>query len=460
MSLRLKFSLSFSLLVAIVLVSSVFVIYILYARTRIDDFRKRVWADAYHTYITYHNIKVKDNSIRQELNSYYPSSLPDHTVTILDINNRVLYREPDTLHKSISYSLLSKIISSKEYYFRDGKKECIGLYFNNPGEPAGFVISCSYDRFGEKRIDNLQWILGMVAAGGIIIIAVFSFIYVKQITEPLIELGEQIKQISENNLQERVKFTKSEIHYSEHARIAFQFNEMLDRLEKAFELQKSFVHHASHELRTPLATMFAQTEAALRKELTQAEAKEVLQSLKEDQHEMIELTNSLLLLSQYERVNYSNEWPLVRLDEILYETFGTVKRMFPDINVSLEFSQMPEDELFLSIRGNDSLLRSAFINLIKNAYNYSENKSVALTIDSEGNLIHIHFENNGKLLSEAEQERLFIPFFRGGNAQLKKGFGLGLSIVQRIVSLHKGMISYSVHNGLNRFTITFNKSME
>lgn len=460
MSLRLKFAISFSLLVSIVLVSSVFVIYLLYAGARAEDFQKRIWADAYHSYTSYHHIKVTDKNILADLNSYYPSSLLDRSVVILDKNKNVLYASADTGGNAISYSLLSKIITSKKYFFHQGGKECVGIYFNDPGKPQGFVVTCAYDRFGERKVMNLKLILGLVAIGGILIIGFFSFVYVKRITEPLVELGEQIQRITENNLQERVKFTKGDSHNAEHAKIAFQFNNMLDRLEKAFELQKSFVHHASHELRTPLATMLAQTEAALRKDLSQTEAKDVLQSLKEDQHELIELTNSLLLLSQYERVNYSDEWPLVRLDEILYETFGMVKRMFPNINVSLEFSQMPEDELFLSIRGNDSLLRSAFRNLIKNAYLYSENKSVAITIDSEGNLIHIHFENNGKLLSELEQERLFIPFFRGGNAQLKKGFGLGLSIVQRIVTLHKGVINYSIHSNFNRFTITFNKTLE
>ncbi len=80
---------------------------------------------------------------------------------------------------------------------------------------------------------------------------------------------------------------------------------------RAFEIQRSFVHHASHELRTPLATMLAQTELALRKNLTVEEARKMLESLKEDQQEMVELTNSLLLLSQYEKTNTSPEWPVI-----------------------------------------------------------------------------------------------------------------------------------------------------
>jgi len=109
-----------------------------------------------------------------------------------------------------------------------------------------------------------------------------------------------------------------------------------------FEMQKSFVHHASHELRTPLANMLAQTESALRREFSLEEAKEILQSLKEDQQELIELTNSLLLLSQYEKIYYTPEWPEVRIDEVLYDTIAAVKKIFPNISLSLEFIRMPE----------------------------------------------------------------------------------------------------------------------
>ena len=144
--------------------------------------------------------------------------------------------------------------------------------------------------------------------------------------------------------------------------------------------------------------------------------------MKDDQQEMVELTNSLLLLSQYERTHTSPEWPVVRLDELLYDTMGMVKRMLPNVNVSLEFAQVPDNELFLSIQGNDSLIRSAFRNLIKNAWLYSENKSVAVTIDVTGTDIYLHFDNNGKLLSLEEQERLFVPFFQGFQFYRKKRF--------------------------------------
>ena len=86
----------------------------------------------------------------------------------------------------------------------------------------------------------------------------------------------------------------------------------------------------------PLFAM-AQTESALRKNLTVTEAKEVLELLKEDQQEMIDLTNSLLLLSQYENISYSSNWPIVRIDEVIYDSIAAAQKTNEDININFEF---------------------------------------------------------------------------------------------------------------------------
>ncbi|TAF93076.1 MAG: ATP-binding protein, partial [Bacteroidetes bacterium] len=125
---------------------------------------------------------------------------------------------------------------------------------------------------------------------------------------------------------------------------------------------------------------------------------------------------------------------------------------------SVEFLYLPDNDVYLSVRGNDALLKSAFRNLIKNAYQYSEDRTVQITIEANESSISIHFENQGKQISDDDQVRLFIPFFRGQNAQRKKGFGLGLSIVKRIIVLHQGTIDYTpINTERNKFSICFLK---
>ncbi|RXK87219.1 ATP-binding protein [Filimonas effusa] len=298
----------------------------------------------------------------------------------------------------------------------------------------------------------LTWI---VIVGGALLIVIGAYMFVRQVTQPLKRLNEQIKRISASNLKERVTLDTGS---NELQQIAASFNAMLERLQKGFEVQNSFVHHASHELRTPLANMLAQTEVALKRDLSSLEARQVLQSLREEQQELIELTNSLLLLTQYEKISSSSGWPQVRLDQLLYDTIDLVKGIYPDIRWSVSFSDMPEHELALSVKGNDALLRSACKNLIKNAYQYSTNKNVTITLETGPDTVSIVIDNEGPVLSASEQDRLFIPFFRGANAMGTKGFGLGLLIVSRIVQLHNGKIIYSTpRTGLNRFTVVFGR---
>ena len=104
--------------------------------------------------------------------------------------------------------------------------------------------------------------------------------------------------------------------------------------------------------------------------------------------------------------------------------------------------------------GNETLLRSAFRNLIKNAYLYSDDRHVSVAMEAYSKGLYIHFENKGRILNAEDKERLFFPFFRGENAQNKKGFGLGLSIVKRIAELHKGSINYqTIDPEINHFTL-------
>ncbi len=455
MSLRLRFVLLHTLLVSILLATSFLLIYLIYSNTRDDDFSKRLWAQAVISYKSFDAGWIPGKAEAELLDNSAVGALANPSVAIIDSAGSLVSEKPAADGISWDRPLLLSIQKQQHFLYKDDYFACLGMYLPTTGH---YVIVKANDKYGLARMAKLRWIMLLAGTSTIAAIALFSFFYVMRTTKPLVGLSMQMRNISENNLRERFNIGKGNIENNELMQVSANFNGMLERLEKAFDMQKSFTHHASHELRTPLASMLAQTELALRKNLTIEEAKEVLLSLKEDQQELIELTNSLLLLSQYEKISYSSDWPMVRIDELLYDTISMIKRMFPNISISLEFLEMPENELSLSISGNYTLLRSAFRNLIKNAFQYSEDKTVFITIKATGNSIDLHFDNKGKTLNTKDQDRLFIPFFRGENAIRKRGFGLGLSIVKRIVQLHQGTIAYeAVNEKTNRFTVSFAK---
>lgn len=459
MRVRLRFVVTLTLVVSAILAISFFIIYTLYAQNRKKDFDNRVWAHAYDVYRDYYNITDTSKAVRSRLNYYLPGSPAEFTSVIIDSTYHIIATQPDDFPYTVDTNQLRNTQETKELYFEQGNAQGVALYFNQFNHEC-YVIATGYDKYGIARLQSLKLTMIYVSIGSIVIMCIFTFLYVMIVTKPLIKLSVQMRRVSENNLKQRVNIGKGDARHNEIVRIAKNFNGMLDRLERAFTMQKNFVHHASHDLRTPLATMLSQTESALRRDLTPQDAKKVLESLKEDQQGMIELTNALLLLSQYENINYTAGWPDVRLDEVMYDSIASMQKMFPGITINLDFSANDVNESYLYLKGNEVLLRSAFVNLLKNGIKYSDDSKVDITMQPEATKVIIHFENKGPVMQPDEVDRMFFPFFRGENAQQKKGFGLGLSIVKRITELHNCQVTYKAINGnINCFILTFYRSL-
>jgi len=457
MNLKFRFALLFTFFVAIILLITSASIYILYFNYRSGDHYRRLRSEALNISKEFYEIKkIKDSIVlMNNLQQSHKNVLYEERVAVFDSGLNVLFKEPDTLSNAIDASLFEHIQKSPagEYRFKNGNMECSGIYDDRTGL---YIYISAIDRYGLNRLSTLKYILAGVFAASLFITAIFSFFFARAAFRPLSNLGRQMQKVNEMNLSERLEEGKTK---NEVTQIAINFNSMLDRLKKGFDAQKNFVHHASHELRTPLATMLAFTESALRKDLDKDGYRKVLYSLKEDQEGMIELTNSLLLLSQYEKIKFSRQWPAVRIDELLYDAISIARKLLPGIEIELEFAGLPGNEEDLIIHTNEALLKVAFTNLFKNAWQYSIDKKVIVAIDADEGKLEVHVDNAGEHLQPAEIERLKVPFFRGTNAGNVKGFGLGLSIVHRIVSLHSAELSYTpVQPNINRFTIHFHQN--
>jgi signal transduction histidine kinase len=378
------------------------------------------------------------------------NNLSEEHITILNSSKVLFYNQPaDSILEYVNNDSILKIVkANKTYAFKLEEREVVSQYSD---ENDTYIFVSAIDKIGLRKLKNLVYILITVFFCALIISIIITFFFISEAFKPLIKLSTQIEDTTALNLTKQID---EGIGNDEINTIAKNFNAMLRRLNNAFESQKTFVQNASHELRTPLATMLSQTEAALNRNLDTEGYKRVLESLKEDQTNLIELTNSLLLIYQYEKINFLNTWPSVRIDELLYETIANSKRLFDNIEIELNFENIPEKDTDLLIYANDTLLKSAFRNLIKNAYHYSDNRKVTITIAIVKPYLKIIFSNTGNQLSSNEIEKIIMPFFRGKNASTKKGYGLGLSIVNRILELHKGTLNYkAINQNENQFVI-------
>jgi len=441
MSIKVRLALLLTTIVSVVLLASFTSVYFLYADFRQEDFYNRLRDKCLTTYKLLIEVEEIDDKLLQVLDKNTLNVVQNEKVLIFDPQNKIIYSSIADRRITYSIGMLDKIRKLGEIRTTEGGSEVYGTLIREKKAHTYVVLASAYDTIGKQKLENLKLIMSSTLIIGLMFTGIISFFYASKVVNPLETLNLQVQRVSENNLNEKVTVGRGNDEINSLAR---NFNHMLDRIENAFAVQKSFVQHASHELRTPIASMIAQTESALSKELTIENYKALLNSLLEDQQELADLSNALLLLSKYEQVEFTKEWPLVRIDEVIYKSIDTIQTIYTGHTIKFDFVHIPENENVLSIPAHEILLQSAFHNLIKNACQYSDDQMIQVQMNFSKEQVEIEVRNHGDTLAQEEIAQLFTPFFRGQNASLKKGFGLGLSICYRIFTIHKGTIAYTI----------------
>jgi signal transduction histidine kinase len=254
---------------------------------------------------------------------------------------------------------------------------------------------------------------------------------------PVRKLTDRVKSITSDNLHLRLDEPTGR---DEIAELTHTFNNMLNRLETAFNTQNNFVSNASHELRTPLTIINSEIELALNKSGLTPEQRSMLTTINSETDKLIQILNSLLLLAQSGFDGKKQNWQKIRMDELVFMSIEAAKKLHPQSQIQVDLSAMPEDEELLQVSGNSNLLRLAVTNIISNACKYSHNKLVKVKLSVEKKNIVIAVVDRGIGIPSTEVQHIFVPFFRASNTQDYEGHGVGLPLTLNIIRLHKGTI--------------------
>jgi signal transduction histidine kinase len=192
---------------------------------------------------------------------------------------------------------------------------------------------------------------------------------------------------------------------------------------------------------TPLTSVSSQLEIALNREREPAEYKMVMASVYQDVHRLGKLTQTLLEFAKASGDPGGLEIDLVRVDEILFSLPREMTKLSEAYVVTLTFGELPEEDEKLLVFGNEALLFTAIKNIVINACKYSDDHKTEVKLSCHQNVITISIKDEGRGIPAADRENIFQPFYRAGEKNLDKGFGLGLSLAQEIIKLHKGQIS-------------------
>ena len=454
MTLKNRISLLVSLLFTILFGLASTLIFVLYSNFRKEEFRDRLEIKALSNIKLLVNVKEVDEQLLKMIDQNSINKLYDEKTLVFDSHYKLIYSSIDDAKINWSIDDLKYLKKNKTFFKQQGDYEVYGVFYDTKDKDFYALISAT-DDYGKRKLLFLRYTLIVSYIFFTCICWVLTSFMVKKVMSPLNTFHQKIKNINENNLDTRVesKSTKNEIDL-----IANEFNFMMDRIEISYQKQKEFTAHASHELRTPLSRITSQIENTIEDSATSDKGKNFLKTILSDVNQLTELINSLLILSKMDNKKHENI-EVHRMDEILFSAIENLNQSFPEFVILFEIEENENLDTALEVKGNKNLLEIALSNVLKNACVYSDNKQAVVKISSENNNLIISISNTGKTLSENEQKNLFQPFMRGENAKGTSGFGLGLRIVNRILTLHNAKIIYSVpEENTNLFQLIFHSA--
>ncbi|HAH92370.1 sensor histidine kinase [Dielma fastidiosa] len=264
--------------------------------------------------------------------------------------------------------------------------------------------------------------------------------------QPVKKLSSSIEAISEKQLSSRIQGFDSK---DEIAKLADDFNAMMDRLEIAFLREKRFSSNAAHELRTPLTIIRTNLEILAMNETPAIEDYEhVVKIIKKQNQRMIALVEDLFALSAMKSSSIEDVFDV---KEIIADIIREMQPLANQRNIDIQ-SELSSG----LIKGNPIIFRQAVANLIENGIKYNtEQGTLKVRSLIEKNQYIIAVEDTGIGIDQEQAAHIFEPFYRIENSRSRNtaGAGLGLALCREIIEGHGGSVAYSPLEHGSLFTI-------
>jgi signal transduction histidine kinase len=313
------------------------------------------------------------------------------------------------------------------------------------GETKGVVVAVR-DATTDYQAGTQMIIL--VIEVTIVVLTLFfgiAWITTGRVLAPLRRVTETARSITESDMTQRISVQGSD----EIAELTLTFNEMLDRLQSAFDNQQEFLKDAGHELRTPITVIQGHLELLNYRPERQAET---IKLVMDELSRMNRLVNDLLLLAKSDRPDFLNPKP-EELDWLTEELYLKA-RAIANRDWRLESKGLSP---VVVDRGR---LTQAVMNLIQNAVRHTqEGNTITLGSAVRNDYAYFWVRDTGEGIAPEDRERIFERFARATNSDRYsegEGAGLGLSIVHAIAQAHNGWVELDSTLGVgSTFTMVF-----
>ncbi len=309
--------------------------------------------------------------------------------------------------------------------------------------PNEFNAAIGHCMLEQRRhaLDDLLSRSLMALLGLSIIAFAFGYAMAGRVLSPLGKITRTARRVVGSDLTRRIELDGPDDELKE---LADTFDEMLDRLERAFTAQQRFVANASHELRTPLAINRTLLEVHLSDPGAPLELQQLGKTLLATNERSEQLVEGLLLLARSE--NQTVERKPVDLAEVASRALDQVRGEAEAKGVEIR-----GERALAVIQGNGVLLERIALNLVQNAvrYNVPEDGWVEVTTEAQHGQAVLVVSNTGPVVPAYEVDNLFEPFrrLRTERTNSDKGVGLGLSIARSVARAHGGRIQAMPREG-------------
>jgi len=433
MKLKTRLSLVFSILFAVLLILVLSSVYFIVERDWKNNFVQQLEDRAY---TVGHNYLAQDNFSKMEFDEVLkklPRTLPKEVIRIYDLNYEpVFIKDASPLWDKTS---LKKVSKNKVISYQEGNNYVVGIYYiDNSGDYI--VMAKAQNKLGEKSLKELRetMIYSFVIAIILSIIVGHWFSHVS--LRPINRINGYMNTIQAKSLNIRIPFKHKK---DEIGLLTQSINSLLERLQESFDAQQSFVSHASHELKTPITSLIGNTEIALGKPRTPEDYQQILRGVLRDSLHMNSIISDLLMLGQLDYRNYPLE--SISVENLIWNVTDYSTKNIKNLQFTIDIKN-PESFQLIRINANKNLLELALFNLISNAHKFSE-KEICLRVETDNQDLIISVIDQGIGINNDDLDKITMPFYRSPTAYGIKGFGLGLSLCQKIVSLHYGSLSFS-----------------
>ncbi len=313
--------------------------------------------------------------------------------------------------------------------------------FGESGQTSLLVLGSPLD-----PDDQMKGLVATLLLGSLLTLAVATgggFWLADRAMRPVRTITHTARSISETDLSRRMNLNSKD----ELGELAETFDNMLERLQAAFERQRQFVADASHELRTPLTIVNLETSRALAAHRSVKEYERTLGVIHSENDFMSHLVNDLLTLARMDNNQVPLEKVPLDLSDIAIEAIERLAPLAARKQVKLETGDLPEARML----GDRQAILQMVSNLVENGIKYTEGeqKKVCIETGLTGGSAWVRVSDNGPGIAPEHLPHLFDRFYRVDQARTRvpdeaseapSGSGLGLSIIQWIAQAHGGEV--------------------